>query len=143
MITGPAIPPTGRKRKSRSLRVELNMCLHLLGVDPDQPWEVQHEPPLGIRPFNSELDDYEPGENDFRYMRPMQKAQHKEVTSTVDRPAIDKTRRLAKARQALIEATDRTQARIEKPKRKYRWPKRPMRSTYDRQRQSLPDKGRE
>jgi hypothetical protein len=101
---------------------------------------MQHEPSLGIRPYNPELDDYEPGENDFRYMRPMQKAQHREVTSKVDRPMIDKTRRLAKARQALVEATDRTQPRAEK-KRKYRWPKRKMRSTYERQ--GLSDKGSE
>lgn len=153
----PATPPEGRKRKSRSLGVEFCACLYLylktgkaldfarldfrqtieemrdtmlthLGVDPDEPWDIQHEPPLGIRPFSKEKNDYEPAENDYRYMVPMQRRKHKEVTSEVDRPNIDRTRRLAKAHGAHTEVLERIASGRPKEKKKSRWPSRPMRS---------------
>lgn len=123
MARTPSLPPSKRARKHRSKSVELSACLYLLtqageeipfhvlrssievalkfclellGVDPTLPWQMQHEPPLALRPFNETIDDYEPGENDYRYMRPMQKEAHAKVTHEVDRPAIDKTRRNAK-----------------------------------------------
>lgn len=99
-MSAPALPPAGRPRKHRSKSVELNACLHLLGIDPSLPFQWQHEPPLGTRPFIPELDDYEPRENDYRHLRPMQTPAHAKVTKEVDRPAIDKTRRVAKSQLA-------------------------------------------
>lgn len=114
----PALPPAGRKRKHRSLTIEvsaclfllakegaplplkptsltdwLGSCLRMLGVDPTKPWEMQHEPPLAARPFDDLTYDYVPRENDYRFLRPMQTPEHKKVTKEVDRPQVDKTRR--------------------------------------------------
>lgn len=85
---------------------------------------MQHDPPLGIRPFNVELDDYEPAENDPRFMYPMQEPAHKEVTSKVDRPAIDKARRQAKKEAAHQERMAVKPEKTKRQRRKKAWAKR-------------------
>lgn len=133
MTNSPALPPPKRARKHRSKSVELSACLYLLtqageeipfhvlrssievalkfclkrlGVDPTLPWEIHHEPPLALRPFDPIADDYDPRENDYRRMRPIQKAGHAEETKRL-RSAVDKTRRLAKAQAKHSQFIDR------------------------------------
>lgn len=156
MTSAPALPPPGRKRKHRSVSVDVAACFFLvvrgghrlpihgiqlaflegikevrsvllgvLGVDPYQPWEMQHEPPLALRPWHEGTGDYDPPENDPRYMVPLQKEAHAKVTKEVDRPAIDKTRRSAKT-QALHAARmnsldDQLDETIMKVARKNAW----------------------
>jgi hypothetical protein len=97
--SAPQLPPPKRKRRHRPVSVERDACLIRLGIDPARPWDMHHEPALARRPWSEEAGDYEPAENDPRYMVPMQKAAHQERTSTVDRPEIDKTRRAAEGQQ--------------------------------------------
>lgn len=127
-MTGqPQVPPKGRKRKHRSLRVERDACLIALGIDPTKPWHMQHAPALGCRPFYPELDDYAPAENDPRHMFPMQEAAHKKVTHEVDRPAVDKTRRQAKDqfRHFIAMVGESSPTRQEK---RSKWPSRKLQS---------------
>lgn len=106
MTRPPATPPPGRRRKHRPLVVDIAACLYRLGIDPNETWEMQHEPPLALRPFDPVTNDYDPPENDYRHLVPMQKAVHAQVTKEVDRPAIDKTRRVAKKHAKHARAMD-------------------------------------
>lgn len=127
----PALPPKGQKRKNVSLLVKLRSALRLAGLDPDEPIEWDHDPPLAQRPWIEEIQDYDPPENDDKYLIPRQKKLHREKTAKIDAPAIAKTRRLAKAQQAHAEVLDRiASGRPKNPEsaRKYRWPKRKFRN---------------
>lgn len=129
----PNLPAADRKRKHRSLQVERDACLYALGIDPTKPWEIQHSPPLALRPFIPELDDYDPPENSPRHMFPLQQPDHAKITKEVDRPAIDKARRQAKGELRHLAAIaekgygiDEALARVRGRKRA--WPKGKMRS---------------
>lgn len=129
----PNLPPPGRKRKSRPMRIELRAALRAAGLDPDQPIEYDHVPPLAQRPWNEELQDFEPAENDDRYLVPRQKAVHREKTAKEDAPAIAKTRRQAKGELRHLAAIAEKGSGIDEALahvrgRKRGWPKRKMRS---------------
>lgn len=77
------------------LMVKLESALRALGFEPkDIEW--QHDPPLALRVWVPERGDYDPPENDPRYIRPMPRAEHREVTAKRDIPAIAKTKRLSR-----------------------------------------------
>lgn len=101
MIRAPApAPPVGKKRRHMPLMVKLEAALRALGLDPkDVEW--QHEPPIAMRVWVPERGDYDPPENDPRYIRPMPKAEHREVTAKRDIPAIAKTKRLSRKHEEL------------------------------------------
>lgn len=116
MIRAPApAPPKNKKRQHMPLHVKLEASLRALGLEPKLV-EFQHDPPLAMRVWVPEKNDYDPPENDPRYIRPMAKADHKEVTAKKDIPEIAKTKRLSKAQQ---EFRDRMLAKApgEKPER--------------------------
>lgn len=99
MIRAPAsAPPVGKKRKGMSLSVKLEAALRALGMEP-KTVEFQHDPPLGVRIWVPERNDYDPPENDPRYIVPMAKEDHREVTAKRDIPAIAKTKRLSKTHE--------------------------------------------
>jgi hypothetical protein len=132
------------KRAHRPVSVERDSALyHGFGIEPGEPVEWQHEPPLESRKVLKEFPDgrklYWPDENDPTHLRPMRPAAHKEATygaptaaSAVgsDRHTIDRTRRLSEKqeefrRRMLAKQTGETPPSPAKPK--HRWGKRSMR----------------
>ena len=85
-------------RPSMPLSVKLDAALYALGLEPGNV-DWHHEPSLGIRPYDPETGKWIPDANDPRHIVPLAKDTHKTQT-TVDRKAIDKTRRNGEAEQA-------------------------------------------
>jgi hypothetical protein len=125
MIRPPApAPPKNQKRQHMPLHVKLEAALRAMGLEPKLV-EFQHDPPLALRIWVPERGDYDPPENDPRYIRPMAKEEHREVTAKRDIPAIAKTKRLSKTheefRQKML-AKDQGDD-PPPPKKVLRWPK--------------------
>lgn len=100
MIRAPApAPPEGKKRRHMPLAVRLEAALLALGLDP-KTVEWDHRPPLSSRIWDPEAGDYDPPENDPRYIRPISKAEHREISARVDTPAAAKIKRLSKEQEA-------------------------------------------
>jgi hypothetical protein len=73
------------------------------GLDPDQPIEWDHDPPIQQRLWDPLTNDVSPAANDDRFIFPRQKAAHREKTAKRDIPEIAKTKRLAKKQEAFRE----------------------------------------
>ena len=71
---------TAPKRKKIPLKVKLEACLHMLGLDPDDV-EWDHDPALGVRPINEDGTDYDPPQHDPRYITPRSRENHAEKTN--------------------------------------------------------------
>lgn len=129
MIRAPApAPPVNKKRQHMPLSVKLEAALRALGMEPKEV-EFQHDPPLAMRVWVPERHDYDPPENDPRYIRPMSKAEHREVTAKRDIPQIARTKRLARKheefRRRMLEPEAET-APEPKRSRKRKIPSRPF-----------------
>jgi hypothetical protein len=70
-----------RARKHIPLAVKVEACLILLGFEPGEAIDWDHNPALGLRVFNEATDDYEPAELDPRFLRPLRRAAHKAKTN--------------------------------------------------------------
>lgn len=122
-MSAPATPPPNRRRKHRSAAVERDACLLLLGFDLAKPIEWHHQPSLALRPWDEATQDFIPGENDPRFLRPLQKAAHAEETKQL-RPQVDKTRRVVKKQaRHLAFMTPQDLTPVLKAKVKRPWPK--------------------
>lgn len=99
MIRAPApAPPKGKKRRHMPLLVKLEAALRALGLEPkDVEWD--HSPPLAYRVWVPEKNDYDPPENDPRYIRPISKAEHREISAKVHTPGAAKTKRLSRKQE--------------------------------------------
>lgn len=120
----PAPAPPRGARKAMTLGVKLRAALRLAGLDPDQPIDFDHDPPLGLRLWDEEAGDFIPPSNDDRYIVPRGKPVHAEKTAKRDIPEIARTKRLSSdqeehRRRMLAKAPGQ-----EKPQS--RWPKRKM-----------------
>jgi hypothetical protein len=106
------------RRKHIPLQVKVDALLIILGFDPKEPIDWNHNPALGLREYDPETGLYTPDELDPRYLEPMRRADHlvrtngtKATTAGSDKHRIAKVRHLRGETRA-------------KPKR--RWPKRPF-----------------
>lgn len=118
------------KRPHMPVSVQRDACLILLGLDPSEPIEWHHTPPLALR---ERLPDgsYNPPANDPRHIVPMGKQAHKDQTYGTskaraggDRFEIDKMNRITKKQE---KARQRMLAKAEgKPKPKSKWPSQPF-----------------
>lgn len=68
------------KRSHIGLSVKLQAALLQLGLDPKTA-ELDHDPALGLRPFSTVTGDYDPPENDPRYLVWRDSVEHRKKTS--------------------------------------------------------------
>ena len=68
------------KRSHIGLAVKLEAALRQLGLDPKTA-ELDHDPALGLRPFSTVTGDYDPPENDPRYLVWRDPVAHRKKTS--------------------------------------------------------------
>jgi hypothetical protein len=119
-----------RKRRYRSAAVERDACLNTMGLL-GKKVNYDHRPPLSHRPRNADDTDYEPAENDARYIFVMLAEENAALNRgdpaiplSGDTSVAAKLKRLSRKREAFIDrllrVTDAPRV-IAKPKRP--WPK--------------------
>lgn len=67
------------KRPHMSISVKLKATLIALGLDPDHV-DFDHDPPLALRFFDEETGTYQPDANDPKYIKPLDRAKHRDKT---------------------------------------------------------------
>jgi len=95
-------PPIGW-RPRRSLRLERDACLILLGLDPATV-HFDHQPPVQLRAFDTEKNDTIPSCYDPSTLVPVGDKLHKKKTAEIDIPAIAKTKRLSAKQESFRQA---------------------------------------
>lgn len=126
-------------RKHIPLGVKVKACLLIMGFSEADivagVIDFDHYPALGLRPVDPETGKMTPDPNDFRYIQPLRKPDHKVKTSgrrgeklvttaNADQGKIAKVERIVKQRD---EAARRLLAKSTgEPKPKSRWAKRPL-----------------
>lgn len=119
----PAQAPPKGYRPRITASAKLRAALRAAGIDPDQPYAFDHQPPLAMRRWNPFIGDTVPPANDDRALVPVQQAVHREKTAKRDIPEIAKTKRLAKTQEAF--RSKMLKQDTPEPKRK-RWGSRPF-----------------
>lgn len=129
-MSAPALPPPSWTRRRIPASVKLAAALiNGGGIDPSKPYAWDHDPSLGMRPWNAETCDFDPPELDAKFIIPRQKPDHDEKTAKRDIPAIAKVARIAKGTLAhytrMLAKTDQgvDEARAAIKKRRKQWPK--------------------
>jgi hypothetical protein len=69
-----------QRRKNIPLRAQLHAALYQLGFEPHEV-DLDHDPALGLRPWNEETQDTIPTANDPKYLVWRPKAEHKLKTT--------------------------------------------------------------
>ncbi len=123
----PALGPPKGYRPYIPVERKIRAALRAAGIDPDQPYEWHHDPPIQLRPWDPFIFDTVPAVQDDRYIVPLQKAAHRERTAKRDIPEIAKTKRLAKKQEAfrskMLKQIDQETVALE---RKRSWGRRPF-----------------
>ena len=112
----PAPAPPKGFRPHMGLAVKLRAAIRQLGLDPERV-EFDHDPPIQARVWDPESNDTKPPANDPRYITIRSKEDHDEKTNRKDKPAIAKTKRLARAQQALADG-EKKAAKLGRRKKK-------------------------
>ncbi|MCG8446509.1 MAG: hypothetical protein MI753_12430 [Hyphomicrobiales bacterium] len=112
----PAPSPPKGFRPHMGLAVKLRAAILQLGLDPDKV-QFDHDPAIQLRVWDPETGDTKPAANDPRYITIRLKEDHHGKTNKKDKPAIYKTRRLARAQQALADGEKKAK-HLGLPKRK-------------------------
>lgn len=118
-------------RKYRPVSVERDAALNALGLL-GKKIQYDHEPPLGMRCFDSATGLYDPDENDARYIVPRLAEDHDIKTNGTHVPLSGDKSKIAKLVRVEEKQADYIAAMSEKQcgqkrKRKSKWPSRPMR----------------
>lgn len=121
------MPSTRSKRPHIPIKAKLHAALYALGLDPSLV-EFDHDPSLGMRPYDEITGEYSPPANDPRYIVPRQKSDHAIKTDGTHVPLSGDKSKIAKVRRISRKQEEFRQRLLEKLPKEERppskWPKR-------------------